>query len=217
MPEPCLEADAVSRRHPNGRGVFDVSLALRPGQVLGVTGPNGCGKSTLAGVLATLHPPTAGAVRWFGCTDRRSPRVRGQLGVVPDRPVHFDHLTGGQNAAFFAAQYGVPRATAGERLDALFAWAGLAAARDLPVGDYSLGMRRRLSLVEALVHDPRLLVLDEPSLGLDDGGHTRLAEELVRRAQTGAAVLLATNDLALARAVCDDVLRLEHGRLEAAA
>lgn len=217
MRDPCLEADGVSRRHPNGRGVFDVSLSLCPGQVLGVTGPNGSGKSTLAAVMATLQPPTAGTVRWFGLTDRRSPRVRCRLGVVLDRPVHFDHLTGRQNAGFFAAQYGVPRGVAGERLDALFEWADLVGARDLPVGEYSLGMRRRLGLVEALCHDPRLLVLDEPSLALDDDGHTQLAGELRQRAQMGAAVLLATNDVALAGAVCDDVLRLDGGRLERAA
>lgn len=217
MREACLEADRLCRRHPNGRGVFGVSLRLCPGQVLGITGPNGSGKSTLAAVLATLQPPTAGTVSWFGLTDRRSPLVRGRLGVVPDRPVHFDHLTGRQNAEFFAGQYGMPRTAVGERLDVLFEWAGLAGARDLPTGAYSLGMRRRLSLVEALCHDPPLLVLDEPSLALDDDGHTELARELRRRAQMGAGVLLATNDAALAGAVCDEVLRLDGGRLEAAA
>ena len=193
--------------------MFDVSLAVAAGEVVGIIGPNGSGKSTLLGVLATLAPPTAGRVSWFGSADLRSPAVRGRLGVVLDRPLHFERLTGGQNAQFFAAQYGVARPVARERLGRLFEWAGLAGARDLPVAEYSLGMRQRLGLVEALCHQPDLLLLDEPSLALDEGGQVDLARELRGAAERGAGVLMATNNVPLARDLCDRVLQLEQGRL----
>jgi ABC-2 type transport system ATP-binding protein len=206
----CLDARDVSRRYAGGRGVAGVSLTVRPGELLGVVGPNGSGKSTLLRVLSTLEAPTSGRVAWFGVTDRRSAAVRRRLGVATDAPAHFDRLTGWQNAWFFASQYGLPAAAARERLDVLFAWAGLDRARDVPVADYSLGMRRRLSLVEACCHQPDLLVLDEPSLALDEEGEVDLAWRLRRLAGRGTGVLLATNDPRLA-GVCDGLVRLEHG------
>src|SRR5262245_291186 len=208
---PLLEAHGLTRRHANGLGVFGVSLSVRQGEVVGVIGPNGSGKSSLVRVLSTLEPPTSGRVTWFGLSDRRRPDLRRRLGVVLDVPVHFDRLTGLQNAEFFAAQYGLAPGAARERLDQLFAWASLEAVRDRPVAEYSLGMRRRLSLVEACCHRPDLLVLDEPSLALDEDGEIDLARELRRLAALGTGVLLATNDLVLARAVCDRALRLERG------
>lgn len=207
-----LSAEGVGRRYPNGLGVFDVTLSVAAGEVVGVLGPNGSGKSTLLRVLATLDEPAAGRVTWFGRRDRRSPAVRRRLGVALDLPVHFDRLTGEQNASLLAAQYGVSRREAGELLPALFEWAGLSGARDLPVAEYSLGMRRRLSLVEALCHEPDLVLLDEPSLALDGGGQVDLARELRRLAGRGAGVLLTTNDEPLARTVCDRAVRLDHGR-----
>jgi ABC-type multidrug transport system ATPase subunit len=164
-------------------------------------------------MLATAEAPTAGSVRWFGITDRRSRAVRRRLGVVFDRPLHFEGLSGWQNAEFFAGQYGVERHLLRRRLDYLFEWAGIAAARDLPVGEYSLGMRRRLSLVEAFCHEPDLLLLDEPSLALDHEGELDLSRLLLRLARQGSAIFIATNDLALADAVCSRRLSLAEGQL----
>ena len=217
MGDAYLAARGLTRRHPNGLGVFGVSLAAGPGEVVGVLGPNGSGKTTLLRVLATLEALTSGGVTWFGLADRRSPAVRRRLGVALDRPVHFEALTGRQNAAFFAAQYGVPRAAVPARVDELLDWAGLAGAVELPVGEYSLGMRRRLSLVEALCHEPDLVLLDEPSLALDGEGEVDLAWQLRRTAARGAAVVVATNDEPLAAAVCTRALRLAHGRARVAA
>lgn len=207
----ALRAENVSRHHPNGRGVTGVSLAVRPGEVLGLLGANGSGKTTLLRVLATLDPPTSGMVSWFGVANRRSRRVRGRLGAALDEPVHLDALTGGQNAEVFAALYGVRRPARDQRLADLFRWAGIEQARDLPVREYSLGMRRRLSLVQALCHEPDLVVLDEPTLALDEGGELDLERRLRDLARKGAAVVLATNDRRFAEAVCSETLRLEAG------
>lgn len=208
-----LRLDHVSRRHANGHGVSDISLAVRPGQVLGVLGANGSGKTTLLRVLATLDPPTTGEVSWFGISNRRSPEVRRRLGAALDEAVHVDALSGGQNAEFFAGLYGLPPAIGQKRLAELFRWAGIDHARNLPVREYSLGMRRRLTLVEALCHEPDLIILDEPTLALDEGGELDLERRLRDLARKGAAVVLATNDRRFAEAVCSDAVALEqhHG------
>jgi ABC-2 type transport system ATP-binding protein len=211
-----LKADGVGVRHPSGRGVSDVSLRVGAGEVLGLVGPNGSGKTTLLRVLATLDAPTTGRVVWFGgLTDRRAPAVRGRLGCALDTPVHLDALTGEQNAELFAALYGVPRRQREERLPQLLAWAGLAGVWDRPVGEYSLGMRRRLSLVEALCHDPDLVLLDEPTLALDEEGEVDLERRLRELTQRGAGVLVATNDRGFAAGVCTGTVELAEGRAPA--
>lgn len=207
MPE-VLVAEQVTRRHPNGRGVSDVSLSLGTGEILGLLGDNGSGKTTLLRVLATLDPPDRGSVRWFGLEDRRNPEVRSRIGVALDTPVHYASLTGWQNACYFAALYGVTRPVRERRLGELFHWAGIDGARNLRVREYSLGMRRRLTLVEALAHAPELLILDEPTLALDEGGELDLMTRLRRLTAEGVSVVLATNDRDVATGLCRRTLQL---------
>jgi ABC-2 type transport system ATP-binding protein len=207
-----LTASGLTRAYRAGKGVFDVTLKLQPGEVLGLMGPNGSGKTTLLKVLATAATPTAGRVSWFGNANPRDPSVRRRLGVVLDQAAHFDKMTGYQNAWFFAHQFGVGDQLARERLDELFRWSGLADARDQLVSEYSLGMKRKLSLIEALVHRPSILLLDEPTLALDYRAELDLIERLQLLSLTGTAVLLATNDVHLAERLCDFVIFLHEGR-----
>lgn len=210
---PAVAARGLSRVYPSRRGCFDVDLDVAPGEVVGLMGINGSGKSTLLSVLTTAEPPSSGKVHWFGQEVRRGPALLRRLGVVGDAPVHFDELTGEQNVYFFARQYGVPAAVARSRMDHLLDWAGLQASRDLRVAEYSLGMRRRLSIVEALLHRPDLILMDEPTLGLDHLGAADLATRLRAEANRGAALVLSTNDAALAERTCDRVLFLHAGRV----
>ena len=207
-----LAATGLTRSYRGGKGVFDITLSLAAGEVLGLMGPNGSGKSTLLRVLATAATPTAGRVSWFGSTTPRAPSVRRRLGVMLDQPAHFDKLTGYQNAWFFARQFGLSSELARDRLDELFRWSGLSEARDQLVGEYSLGMKRKLNLVEALVHRPSILLLDEPTLALDYRAELDLIERLQLLSLTGTAVLLATNDVHLAERICDRVIFLHRGR-----
>jgi len=193
--------------------VFEVSLDLQAGEVIGLMGPNGSGKSTLLRVLATVDAPQAGTVSWFGRNDRRDPSVRRRMGIVLDQPAHFEQMTGYQNAWFFAGQLGLSGEVAAPRLEELFRWAGLWDARDQRAGAYSLGMKRKLSLVEALVHRPEILLLDEPTLALDYRAELDLIERIQLVSLTGAAVILATNDVHLAERICDRVLFLHQGRI----
>jgi ABC-2 type transport system ATP-binding protein len=208
-----LSAGDLSRAYRGGQGVFDVSLELAPGEVLGLMGPNGSGKTTLLQVLATAAAPTAGRIAWFGNGNRRQPSVRRRLGIMLDQAAHFDQMTGYQNAWFFARQYGVLPGLAAERLEELFRWCGLWEARDQPVREYSLGMKRKLNLVEALVHRPSILLLDEPTLALDYRAELDLIERLRLLSLTGIGVVLATNDVHLAERICDYVIFLHQGRV----
>jgi ABC-type multidrug transport system ATPase subunit len=208
-----LAATGLTRTYRGGKGVFDITLNLAAGEVLGLMGPNGSGKSTLLRVLATAASPTAGQVSWFGNTNARLPSVRRRLGVMLDQAAHFDKMTGYQNAWFFARQFGLAPELARDRLDELFAWSGLLEARDQLVGEYSLGMKRKLNLVEALVHRPSILLLDEPTLALDYRAELDLIERLQLLSLTGTAVLLSTNDVHLAERICDRVVFLHQGRV----
>jgi ABC-type multidrug transport system ATPase subunit len=208
-----LATIGLTRTYSGGKGVFDITLDLAAGEVLGLMGPNGSGKTTLLRMLATAAAPTAGQITWFGTANPRQPSVRRRLGVMLDQPAHFDKMTGYQNAWFFAHQFGLSDEHARDRLDELFYWSGLWDARDQLVGEYSLGMKRKLNLVEALVHRPSILLLDEPTLALDYRAELDLIERLQLLSLTGTAVVLATNDVHLAERLCDYVLFLHEGRL----
>ncbi|HYY46413.1 MAG TPA: ABC transporter ATP-binding protein [Candidatus Angelobacter sp.] len=208
-----LAATGLTRAYRGGKGVFDVSLRLKAGGVLGLMGPNGSGKTTLLRLLATASTPTAGQVSWFGNANPRDPSVRRQLGIMFDQPAHFEQMTGYQNAWFFAHQFGLTAELSRERLDELFHWADLWDARDQLVAGYSLGMKRKLNLIEALVHRPSILLLDEPTLALDYRAELDLIERLQLLRLTGTAVVLATNDVHLAERLCDYVLFLHEGRV----
>src|SRR5437868_3421509 len=208
-----LSTSGLTRAYRGGKGVFDVSLNLAAGEVLGLMGPNGSGKTTLLRLLATAANPTAGRISWFGTTDFRDPSVRRRLGIMLDQPAHFEQMTGYQNAWFFARQFGLSEDFTRERLDELFNWSGLSEARGQLVGEYSLGMKRRLNMVEALVHRPSILLLDEPTLALDYRGELDLIERLQLLGLTGTAVVLATNDVHLAERLCDYIIFLHNGRV----
>src|ERR1700736_4162372 len=208
-----LAATGLTRTYRGGKGVFDITLKLAAGEVMGLMGPNGSGKTTLLRMLATAATPTAGQVRWFGNANPHDPSVRRRLGVRLDQPAHFDKMTGYQNAWFFAHQFGLSDQLARDRLDELFRWSGLWDTREQLVGEYSLGMKRKLNLLEALFHRPSILLLDEPTPALDYRAELDLIERLQLLSLTGTAVVLATNDVHLAERLCDRILFLHEGRV----
>jgi ABC-type multidrug transport system ATPase subunit len=208
-----LSASRLSRVFPSGQGLFEIDLRLDPGEVVGLMGPKGSGKSTLLRVLATADRPTSGSVSWFAGEDQSAAAVRRRLGVVLEKPAHCDSKTGYQNARLIARRFGLSAVAARARLDELFRWAGLWDARHQLVQSYSSAMKRKLSLVEALVHRPQLLLLDEPTLGLDYRSELDLIERIRLLSLTGTATLIATNDVHLAERICDRVLYLHGGRV----
>ena len=203
----ALEAEGVLRRYRNGRGVGPVSLRLGAGEVLALLGPNGSGKTTLLRCLSTRSRPRSGEVRWFGDPDPA--RARPRLAVVFDATAHVDEVSGQENLRFFAWARRVPEDPQ------LLVDSGLAEVGGEAVANYSYGMRRRLLIAEALVGDPALLVLDEPTLGLDVEGRGWLELVLGERRRRGLSTLVGTNDTSFVEVVATRVGFLVDGRLVA--
>jgi ABC-2 type transport system ATP-binding protein len=212
-----LEAKNITRLYKSsGRGVTDVSLAVDPGEILGLVGPNGSGKSTLLRVLSTAMEPDSGTFRVGGADGMKEKRrVRAKTGLIVDRPTHYGDLSGWSNAYFFARAYGMEEEKAASTLDELFEYFDLAAYRDDKAKTYSYGMGKKLALIEALAHGPELLLLDEPSLGLDYTSQLAYQKKIRELARAGTAVVLASNQVDEVEALCDRVVFLYRGRLVA--
>jgi ABC-2 type transport system ATP-binding protein len=191
------------------------SLALAAGEAVCVLGANGAGKSTLIGIAAGVLPPDDGMVLLDGRPLDDEPTLRRRVGLVADVPLLYLDMTGRQNLRFFARLYGMARAAAAERIGLLLSRHGLAARADEPVAAYSAGMRRRLDLARAVLHEPQVLLMDEPATALDAEGRALLADLVAGRRAAGRCVLLtahAADDAAALSA--DRTVRLEAGRLD---
>src|SRR5918997_574373 len=197
LPDPALEARDVSRRYKSsGRGVEGVSFSVAPGEVFGLVGPNGSGKSTLLRVLSTAIEPDGGTFSVAGADGSREKRkVRAKMGLMVDRPTHYGDLTGRENAYFFARAYGVGEAKAEAVVSELLDFFDLAEYADDRVKTYSYGMGKKLALVEALAHRPDVLLLDEPSLGLDYTSQLAFQRKIRDLSGAGVAVVLASNQV----------------------
>jgi ABC-type multidrug transport system ATPase subunit len=207
-----LVVDDVSRHFGRRRALSRVSLTCGAGTILGLLGPNGAGKSTLLAILSTLLAPTSGCVR-YGEHDARAagPMLRGRLGLLGHDLYLYPELTARENLEFFARLYGLDRPR--DRVDGALANAGLADRAGDAVSGFSRGMRQRLALERALLHGPRLLLLDEPFTGLDDASGRALVNRLRGLRDEGAIVIAATHDLDLAEGLLDEVAILREGRL----
>lgn len=197
-----------------GRGVCAVeglSLRLAPGQVLGLLGPNGSGKSTTLKALAGLLAPTAGECLICG-RPAGSDAARELVGYLPESPVFAPHLTGREFLAYCAGLSGV---TTG-RVAGVLAWSGLADAAKRRISTYSKGMAQRLGLAQAVLHDPAVVLLDEPAGGLDPEGRLLLGRLIRDLAARGKAVVFSSHLLAQAEELCDQIAILGQGRLLAA-
>lgn len=212
----AIEAASLSKVYPSQRGIFEASLEAERGEIVGLLGPNGSGKSTLLKVLSTCLRPTAGTFRILGVDGLApNPALRRRLGILFEGVAHFGELSGFDNAWFFARSYGLDPRPARSRLEELFSWLGLDDYKDSPVKTYSYGMKRKLALIEALVHQPEVLLLDEPSLGLDYTSTVALHEKLSRLALSGTTVVLATNNVFEAEKMCSKIALIHQGQLVA--
>ena len=214
---PLLEAENITCLYKgSGRGVAGVSLAVDRGEILGLVGPNGSGKSTLLRVLSTAMAPESGAFRVDGADGVKEKRkVRAGLGLMVDRPTHYGDLSGLANAYFFARAYGMEEEKAAGTLAELFDYFDLAEYADDKVKTYSYGMGKKLALIEAVAHGPGLLLLDEPSLGLDYTSQLAYQKKVRELAGAGVAVVLASNQVDEVEALCDRVVFLHRGSLVA--
>jgi len=211
---PVLRAQGLALRYgSSGRGIEGIDLAVHGGEVFGLVGPNGSGKSTLLRVVSTMIPPDSGHFSVCGLDGVRERRgVRARVGLAVDKATHYGDLTGRQNAYLFARAYGMGEKAASSAIAELFEHFGLAPYADDRAKTYSYGMSKKLALVEAMAHGPALLLLDEPSLGLDYTSRLALFERVQGLAASGTAILLASNQVDEVEALCDRVAFLNGGR-----
>ena len=215
---PAIEAEGLVRVFGKSlRAVDGIDLAVAHGEIYGFLGPNGAGKSTTVLVLTTLLPPTAGRARVAGHdVVHEGPAVRAAIGAALQEAALDPLLSGREHLRLQTALHGLPRARRKQRTDELLERVGLTEAADRRVGGYSGGMKRRLDLALALVHEPSILFLDEPTTGLDIQSRSALWQEVARLArEDGVTVFLTTQYLEEADVLADRVGIIDHGRIVA--
>jgi lipooligosaccharide transport system ATP-binding protein len=209
-----LEARDLVKNYGGSRAVDGLSFVLRRGECFGLLGPNGAGKTTTIRLLYGFTPPDAGSLRLFGLdalARRRS--VKSRLGVCHQGNTLDPDLSVRENMLVFASYFDLPRREAGERADRLLSFAALEGRRDDPIPSLSGGMQRRLMLARALVNDPEILILDEPTTGLDPQSRHQVWEKLEQLRARGLSILLTTHYMEEASRLCDRLLIMDRGRV----
>jgi ABC-2 type transport system ATP-binding protein len=212
----AVEVLDVRKEYGSLVAVESLSFAVEPGEILGVLGPNGAGKTTAIRVLTTILLPTRGEFVVAGVPHTRPAEIRRRIGVLPESAGYPERQTGADYLRYHARLYGHGRASAAAASQALLEEVGLAERARSPITSYSRGMRQRLGIARALVNDPTVVFLDEPTLGLDPAGQRQMLA-LVRRIarERGTTVLLSTHLLAEVEETCSRVLILNRGRVAA--
>ncbi len=209
-----LEVRGVSRSFDSVRALDDVSFDLDAGAIMGFVGPNGAGKTTAMRILATLDTPNAGTVTLDGKSVLEQPdAVRPLIGYMPDRQGAYDDTSVREHLDFFARAYGLRGEQRHRRVDEVMAFTALAPLGDKLFSSLSKGMQQRTSLARALLHDPRLLILDEPADGLDPRARVELREMLRALAAQGKAILVSSHILSELSEICDQCAIIEQGKL----
>jgi ABC-2 type transport system ATP-binding protein len=216
MPPPAvIEARGLTRRFGAHAALRDVSLSVAPGQIHALLGPNGAGKTTLVRILAGLTTPSDGEVRVLGADASRAARtLRAKIGLVPsgDRTLYL-RISGIENLKFFARLHGMRRREASARAEELIAYVGLSDAARRPVGTYSHGMQKRLSVARALLTAPPVLLVDEATHDLDPESAADVRQLVAELARRGTAVVWATQRIDEIRGFADQVTLLGEGRV----
>jgi ABC-2 type transport system ATP-binding protein len=194
------------------RAVDDVSLRIMPGEVYGLIGPNGSGKSTTMKALLGLVAPSAGSCAIFG-KDSLTVDSRRDVGFLPENPYFYKHLSGAETLRFYGRLCGMRGRVLAERVSELLALVDLEAARDRRLGGYSKGMLQRIGLAQALVQDPSLLILDEPTAGVDPLGSRQIRDLIFKLRERGITVFLCSHLLEQVQEVCDRVGIIFQGKL----
>lgn len=209
-----IEFDHISRSYARKVAVDGLSLTVPPGELFALLGPNGAGKTTTMKMLTGLLRPTSGSVRVCGhdlVSDvRRATRL---IGYVPEQPFLYEKLSGREFLQFAAEMRGMDRPTVDERIERECAYFELDDFIDELAETYSHGMRQRLVFAAALLHDPPVLVIDEPMVGLDPRSVRAAKDRLRQRAAAGATVFMSTHTLAIAEEIADRIGIMDHGRL----
>ena len=212
--ELAIEVRDLCKSFGNFRAVDHLTLSVKQGEIFGLLGPNGSGKTTTINMISGLSVPTSGEVRVMGNDVRHNARqVHQILGSVPQETALYEELTAWANMDFHADLFSIPRKQKKERITKLLELVQLLDRKDSRVGTFSGGMKRRLALARALLHDPQLIYLDEPTLGVDVQARRAIWDYILALRDQGKTVLITTNYLEEAQVLCERVAIIDHGKL----
>lgn len=209
-----IEAKGLTKQYGNFTAVDNISLALQKGEVYGLLGPNGSGKTTTILMLLGLTEPSAGEIRVLGLDPGRRPlSVKAQVGYLPDSVGFYDNMTARENLFYIARLNGLARAEAHGRITAAIDRMGLSESSSHKVGTFSRGMRQRLGVAELLLKQPQIIIMDEPTLGLDPDAARRFLQTIQTLKEEGITIMLSSHLLHQVQAVCDRVGLFRNGRI----
>jgi len=194
------------------RAVDDVSIRIMPGEVYGLIGPNGSGKSTTMKALLGLVAPTSGSCAIFG-KDSLKVDSRNDVGFLPENPYFYKHLSGAETLRFYGKLCGLKGKRLDDRVSELLALVDLENARDRRLGGYSKGMLQRIGLAQAMIQEPRLVILDEPTAGVDPVGSRQIRDLILKLRERGITVFLCSHLLEQVQEVCDHVGIIFRGKM----
>jgi ABC-2 type transport system ATP-binding protein len=209
----AIRVDRLKKSFGDVIAVDDVTFEVRPGETFGLLGPNGAGKTTTINMIVGALRPDSGQVRVNDQDDPTRPEVRRSIGVAPQSLALYTELTGEENLVFFGRLYGIKKEKLAERVEWALAFAGLTDRRKHRAGTYSGGMQRRLNLVCGLMHDPRVVVLDEPTVGVDPQSRNLVFENIEALKREGRTILYTTHYMEEAERLCDRVAIMDRGKL----
>jgi ABC-2 type transport system ATP-binding protein len=209
-----LEVRALHKRYGDLVAVHEVSFEARPGQMVGLLGPNGAGKTTTVSMIAGLLAPDAGEVRIEGSVVRgETDPVKRRMGLVPQDLALHDELSARENLSLFGALYGIRGAALRNAMERAFEIAGLTDRANDTVATFSGGMKRRLNLAAALLHDPQILLLDEPTVGVDPQSRNAIFSNLEYLKSQGKTLVYTTHYMEEAERLCDRIIIIDHGKV----
>ncbi|MBL8857349.1 MAG: ABC transporter ATP-binding protein [Planctomycetes bacterium] len=209
---PVVEARAVHKTFGSQTALHAVDLEIARGEALGLLGPNGAGKTTMIRILSTLARPSSGSVRVLGLDpERDAARIRAKIGVVPQEIAIYDGLTARENLYFFGRMQSVAQSSLAARVQWALDVAGLVERADDRVGSFSGGMKRRLNIVASLLHEPELVFLDEPTVGIDPQSRNHVYEMVAGLHATGVTIVYTTHQLGEVERLCDRIVILDKG------
>lgn len=214
MSDFVIETEGLTKRYGEFTAVDGIDFTVARGDVFGVLGPNGAGKTTTILMLLGLTEPTAGRVRVLGLDPVRQPlSVKARVGYMPERVGFYDELTARENLIYIAKLNGLPRNEANRRIEEALMQMGLVEAIDKQVDAFSRGMRQRLGVAEVLIKQPDLVIMDEPTQGLDPDGAREFLKIILRLKEEGITILLSSHLLFQVQSVCDRVALFHNGRM----
>jgi lipooligosaccharide transport system ATP-binding protein len=211
-----VRAGRLTKRFGEVTAVDEIDVEIERGEAFGFLGPNGAGKTSAMRMIGCVSPPTSGELQVLGMDpETEGPAIRGRLGVVPQRDTLDEELTVRENLLVYGRYFGLPRATVSERTAELLEFAQLAERADSKVEPLSGGMKRRLTIARALINEPEILLLDEPTTGLDPQARHVLWDRLFRLKRSGVTLVLTTHYMDEAEQLCDRLVVMDNGRVVA--